>query len=171
MSALTPLIQRIRAPIEIEQLDVVLDAVEDDFRSAYTALNHQIRAHLAIVEEAAVQVQAQRDTVGELFHATDAKQGLLSTLRTTLAQERVDEVRSRALQHLNNGIKQLGTQLRLARLYQADARDFIRDQTELCAALDELATRAHEASLLDAAASVRLRQPVSYTHLTLPTKA
>ena len=43
MTALTPLIQRIRAPIEIEQLDVVLDSVEDDFRGAYTALNHQIR--------------------------------------------------------------------------------------------------------------------------------
>ena len=62
-----------------------------------------------------------------------------------------------ARQHLNNGIKQLGTQLRLARHIKR-MLDFIRDQTELCAALDEPATRAQEASLLDAAASVRLRQ-------------
>ena len=84
MTALKTLIQTVHTPVEIDQIDALILSIQIGFSSAHDTLRHQILDHSRAVEEAAVQVQKQRETVDSLFEATDAEHGFLSSL--TIAQ-------------------------------------------------------------------------------------
>jgi len=156
--ALKPLIEKVRAPIEVEQIQAVLLSIGNDFSRAKSALKSQISGHELVVERTAIQVQNQLEAVNRIFDATDSDHGFLSSVRATLAADKVDESRARALQHLANGMKQLGQQLRLSHLYTKDTQDFQHGQTELCHALGTLADRALGAGLTTESASIQQLQ-------------
>lgn len=168
MTTLKTLIQTVHTPVEIDKIDALILSIQIGFSGAHDTLRHQILHHSRAVEAAAVQVQKQRETVDSLFEATDAEHGFLSSVRATLASDRVTESRSRALQHLSNGIKNLGKQLRLARLYTNDIQDFQQDQEQLCSALNALEQRAETAGLHQEAASIQqLRKSIASAPNTL----
>lgn len=148
MKTLRAELQELQKPVEVDAIETVARAAERALREATARLTQRVTDTVKDLGQQGDAVLMGMDEASQIHETTSEGQGVLATLRSTVAHDQVDENRQRALRNLNGVLSVLIHSVRRALMLSDETQTLGEDLDFGIDALEALSLRASGADLV-----------------------